>query len=223
MNINVANLYGSYQQSYAESIKSDNSHIKPEHGEMRPGNPAAIYERTTEKDMHKLDAGAAVYEHQEPKLSARAQKLLKELQEKYGDTSFIVASYSSDDEADRLLARGSKEYSVLISPETLEEMAADDKVKQKYIDEIDGARSQFDQIKERLISSGGNLTANQVKISFDQDGKAQIVLALLEKSTGRKAEVSGSAMDDLWEKIGGIDWESIPVDYDKLKNSEEMS
>ena len=51
------------------------------------------------------------------------------MQKKYGDRDFFVADYSSDDEAQRYLSRGSKEYSVLIEPELLEKMAADESVK----------------------------------------------------------------------------------------------
>ena len=55
------------------------------------------------------------------------------MQKKYGDRDFFVADYSSDDEAQRYLSRGSKEYSVLIEPELLEKMAADESVKEKYL------------------------------------------------------------------------------------------
>ena len=55
------------------------------------------------------------------------------MQKKYGDMDFFVADYSSDDEAQRYLSRGSKEYSVLIEPELLEKMAADESVKEKYL------------------------------------------------------------------------------------------
>ena len=58
-------------------------------------------------------------------LSDKAKELLKELQQKYGDMDFFVANYSSDAEAQSYLSRGTKAYSVLIDPETLEAMAAD--------------------------------------------------------------------------------------------------
>ena len=44
---------------------------------------------------------------------------------------FIVADYESEEEASAYLSRGTKEYSVLIDPELLEEMAADGKTKEK--------------------------------------------------------------------------------------------
>ena len=69
----------------------------------------------------------------QPELSQGAKDLLNEMQKKYGDMDFFVADYSSDDEAQRYLSRGSKEYSVLIEPELLEKMAADESVKEKYL------------------------------------------------------------------------------------------
>ena len=55
------------------------------------------------------------------------------MQKKYGDRDFFVADYSSDDEAQRYLSRGSKEYSVLIEPELLEKTAADESVKKSIL------------------------------------------------------------------------------------------
>ncbi len=55
------------------------------------------------------------------------------MQKKYGDMDFFVADYSSDDEAQKYLSRGSKDYSVLIEPELLEKMAADESVKRSIL------------------------------------------------------------------------------------------
>ena len=58
-------------------------------------------------------------------LSDEAKDLLQELKEKYRNMDFMVAHFSSDEEAQSYLSRGTKDYSVLIDPETLEAMAAD--------------------------------------------------------------------------------------------------
>lgn len=56
------------------------------------------------------------------KLSDKAKNLLKELRKTYGDVDFIVASYETDEEADAYLSRGTKDFSVLIDPEELDQV-----------------------------------------------------------------------------------------------------
>ena len=80
--------------------------------------------RTDKKPVEKYGA-AQKKALKQPELSQGAKELLNEMQKKYGDMDFFVADYSSDDEAQRYLSRGSKEYSVLIEPELLEKMAAE--------------------------------------------------------------------------------------------------
>ena len=50
----------------------------------------------------------------------------------------------------RYLSRGSKEYSVLIEPELLEKMAADESVKEKYLGIIDDARNKISEVKDEV-------------------------------------------------------------------------
>lgn len=101
-------------------------------------------------------------------LSDRAKDLLKELQKKYGDMDFFVADYSSDEEAQSYLSRGMKAYSVLIDPETLEAMAADEDTKNEYISQIDAARTNLSGMKEQLEETGEKVT--RVGVTFDKDG-----------------------------------------------------
>lgn len=101
-------------------------------------------------------------------LSEKAKELLKELQKKYGDMDFFVANYSSDAEAQSYLSRGTKAYSVLIDPETLEAMAADEDTKNEYINQIDAARTNLNGMKEKLEETGEEVT--RVGMTFDKDG-----------------------------------------------------
>ena len=101
-------------------------------------------------------------------LSDRAKELLKELQKKYGDMDFFVANYSSDAEAQSYLSRGTKAYSVLIDPETLEAMAADEDTKNQYINQIEDARTNLNGMKEKLEETGEEVT--RVGITFDKEG-----------------------------------------------------
>lgn len=83
-------------------------------------------------------------------LSRDAQKLLKELKKSYGNMDFIVADYATDEEAASYLSRGTNEYSVLISPEELEKMAADKDVKDKNLKTLDEAVAKLDEMKGQL-------------------------------------------------------------------------
>lgn len=124
------------------------------------------------------------------KLSDNAKKLLKELKEKYSNMDFFVASYSSDEEAQSYLGRGTKEYSVLLDPETLEAMANDADVRKQYEDVLAGAGDQFSQITEQLGDD-----ADKVKsfgITIGQDGKVSYFAELDKISESRKEQVESA-------------------------------
>lgn len=132
------------------------------------------------------------------KLSNGAKKLLKELKEKYSNMDFFVASYESDEEAQSYLGRGTKEYSVLLDPETLEAMASDADVRKQYEDVLAGAGDQFSQMKEQLGDD-----ADKVKsfgISIGQDGKVSYFAELDKISESRKQQVESAKTKRTEEK-----------------------
>lgn len=105
---------------------------------------------------------------EEVELSEAAKNLLAELKEKYGDIDFFVAEFSTDEEAQYYHNQSTKTYSCVIDPQTLEEMAADEAVKEKYVGIIDTADEKFDQVKEELGED-----ADQIKrmgITVDKEG-----------------------------------------------------
>lgn len=119
------------------------------------------------------------------KLSADAKNLLEQLKEKYSDMDFIVADYNSDSEAQEYLQRGTKQYSVLIEPELLEKMAADETTKEKYLGIIDNATAQIDNIKEQLGDDADNVKS--LGISVSKDGTVNF-FADLEKMSEKQRE-----------------------------------
>lgn len=124
---------------------------------------------------------------EESKLSKSAQKLLKELKEKYSNMDFFVASYSSDAEAQRYLRQGTKEYSVLIDPETLEAMANDESVRKQYEDVLSGAGDRLAELREQLGED-----SDQVKsfgISIDKEGKVSYFAELDKISESRQKQL----------------------------------
>lgn len=118
-------------------------------------------------------------------LSSAAKNLLKELKESYGNMDFIVANYSSDEEAASYLSRGTSEYSLLISPEELEKMAADKDVKEKNLKEIDSAISKLNDMKGQLGDKEKEVS--RLGVSIGDDGKISY-FAELEKVGEKQRE-----------------------------------
>lgn len=122
---------------------------------------------------------------EEVELSEAAQNLLAELKEKYGDIDFFVAKFSNDEEAQYYHNQSTKKYSCVIDPQTLEKMAADETVKEKYVGIIDTAEEKFDQVKEELGEDASQI--KRMGITVDQDGVVTY-FAELTKQTKRNQE-----------------------------------
>lgn len=101
-------------------------------------------------------------------LSDAAKNLLKDLQKKYGNMDFIVAKYETEEEAASYLARGGKEFSVLIDPDELEQMAEDPEVCRQYTDQLDSAVEQLKNMKEQIQLEEGDVL--HLGVSMDQYG-----------------------------------------------------
>lgn len=169
-------------------------------------------------------------------LSRDAKNLLKELQQKYGNMDFIVGEWETEEEAASYLARGTKDYSVLMSAEELEKMAKDEKSKSEGMDRIESARNQLAYLQTQLNESGENV--KKLGVVFEKDGTSTL-FASLEKSSeqmkerqeaakeAKKAEknntganntlynriketrVTAKTTEELLEKIRNVDWDSI--------------
>lgn len=154
---------------------------------------SSVYERTTQagKDIQsaKADsaksASASKGDKKAPELSRAAQKLLKELQKSYKNMDFIVADYETDEEAAALLSRGKEEYSALISADELEKMAADENVKKKNLEILDGAVSRLDEMKTKLGDKADDVT--RIGITIGDDGEVSFFVEL-EKSSAKQRE-----------------------------------
>ena len=111
-------------------------------------------------------------------LSDAAQKLLKELREKYKNMDFAVANWSSDAEQKYYAGFATKEYSVLINPQALEEMAADPAVREKYESVLSGVEGKFDLLKDTLGEDADKLFG--FSVSIDKDGTVSYAINLLK-------------------------------------------
>lgn len=164
-------------------------------------------------------------------LSQGAKNLLKELQQKYGNMDIIVGNYETDEEAQAYLARGTKDYSVLLGAEELEEMAKDKSVKKDYMDKIERARDQLAYLQTQLQDSGENV--KKMGVVFEKDGTSTL-FASLEKAGEQQKErieeareakraeknqvsygrtkqttVKAKTTDELLEKIRNVDWSKV--------------
>ena len=161
--------------------------------------------RTDKKPVEKYGA-AQIAASKQPELSQGAKDLLNEMQKKYGDMDFFVADYSSDDEAQRYLSRGSKEYSVLIEPELLEKMAADESVKEKYLGIIDDARNKISEVKDEVAKlDDGEYGVKKADIknvgfSVKSDGSVSFFAELEKSSADQKKRIEQAREDKKAQK-----------------------
>lgn len=209
--------YGVYQSSYYTNTAKSRS--------ARETEKADKTDKTAKKDPVQL--------------SDKAKKMLEELKKTYSNMDFIVADYETDEEAAEYLSRGTKDYSVLIEPETLEEMAADEEAKAKYTGILDDAIGQLDDIKEKLGDKKDEVA--RIGISVGKDGSVSYFAELekigerqkewIEKSREDKKEqkteqekkiqenamnertkktmVKADSVEELLEKINAVDWDQI--------------
>ena len=170
--------YNTYQNVYDTQLLSQRtSTVKTEAAKTTPNG--------WESDPVKVEHSAKTEKKQTTELSERAQKLLEELKAKYSNMDFVIADYSSEEEAKQLLSRGTKEYSVLMDPATLEKMAEDDEVKAQYMDIIDQSTAKLDDMKEELKDSGQDV--KRIGFSVDENGQVSY-FAELEKASKAQSE-----------------------------------
>lgn len=123
-------------------------------------------------------------------LSDGAKKLLEELKGKYKNYDFMVADYSSDEEAGDLLSKGKGEYNVLITPDLLEKMAADKGERAKYESIIAGAADKFTEIEKNLTENGKSII-EKLGFTVKGDGTVDFYATLLD---GIKSEDGGDVV-----------------------------
>ena len=198
--MNGIHRFGAFPKDVKELFGAGNREDRRSAGKAKrqAGDDAAMYEMSDKakhmdkdaiKEYQKKANGIHMEENkkveEEVELSEAAQNLLAELKEKYGDIDFFVAEFSTDEEAQYYHNQSTKKYSCVIDPQTLEEMAADEAIKEKYVGIIDTADEKFDQVKEELGED-----ADQIKrmgITVDKEGVVTY-FAELTKQTRKNQE-----------------------------------
>ncbi len=188
--------YNAYQDNFFKTAFKDKPvPKKPENDEkaVKPEDDKAASLEIMSNKADKADNLGGV------QLSDAAKNLLEELKQKYGNMDFMVANYSSDEEASEILSRGTKEFSVLIEPELLEEMAADEEVKNKYMGIIEESTQKMADLKEEISENSEDGTeVTSIGMSVSSDGTVKYFAELknasdaqaerIEKNKEKKAE-----------------------------------
>ncbi|SDB30731.1 DUF6033 family protein [Butyrivibrio sp. INlla16] len=168
---NIVNQLSAYQPKKHGTEKTENA--------KKPDSQIGVQKNKAASETH-IQEGV--------ELSEGAKKLLDELKEKYGNMDFFVSNYSSDEEAESIMSRGTKEYSVLIEPEILEQMAADEDVKNKYMGIIDESTGKLDEMKEQLKESGQEIDSIGMKI--DAEGTVKFFAKIREQNEKYQKQVA---------------------------------
>ena len=181
------NGFGAYQNTMMNALsqkqKADADKTTKKAEEQEKIRAAKRNERANKSDK------AGKTQDTEVQLSDKAKALLEELKSKYGNMDFFVADFNTEAEAQSYLSRGTKEFSVLIDPATLEAMAADEDTKTKYTDMIDKATSQLAEIKDQL-EEDGDTEVKRIGFTIDDEGNMSMFAELEQISERRKEAIA---------------------------------
>lgn len=158
--------------------------------------------RTKENaSSEKTDKAGASGQAGQSRLSAKAQALLERLNSTYGNIDFLVADFDKGDNAKDVLARSTKEVSVVLSSEELERMAADEKYEQEYLSRVQQSLHMSERINQEFgfESAFGKdtsgTTVTKIGISFNSDGTTTF-FAELEKMSEKQRERIAKAREE---------------------------
>lgn len=176
--MNQINGYHAYQSTFNTLASAPQSTTK-----------ATAENTATKKECaSRLSAAKKTSEkNSSPVLSDQAKALLQELKKTYGNMDFIVSDCDSEEETQSSLAKGTKEYTVLIDSEELERMAADEEVKAQNLALLDDAVSNLDALKEELKNTENGDSVIHLGVTIGKDGNVSY-FAELERIGERQKE-----------------------------------
>ena len=119
----------------------------------------------------------------ESKLSGKAQNLLGKLREKYGDYNFIIANDVKD--PTKFAANSERTYSVILSEEEIEKMAADEEFSDKIMENVQKATGELEELSEHSLGEGVNFSALAAEVN---DQGTQKLFAGIEKMSADQQE-----------------------------------
>ena len=195
---NVASLYGQSMQSANRARSTANITKAANKGEENATKSDSSY------SLDISDAGRAALSEDKLKieknesqkagagaLSQKAEDFLAKLKEKYKDYDFFV---TDDLDAEDATAGATKKYSVLIKPEELEKMAADEEYADKMMGKVDEAVGITKRVEESG-ELGEGVSFKKIAIKIDDEGNMKM-FAELEKMS----EAQMKRMEEAKEK-----------------------
>ena len=159
---------GVKNQRQAEKINTD---------KMPEENQATEYVRKSKVDGFERTSKVETYDIS--KLSKGAQDYLSQLKEKYNMADVIVADYHTDEEADTLMAGAKKDYAIVITPDLLEKMAAEEDTRSKYEEILDMGLGKMENVREELGEDGDKI--RRLGMTVDQEGKIKYFAVIDEQ------------------------------------------
>lgn len=188
-----ANAVNAKNQQATDSKQANADRDTYEHGAV---NTKAGYEKPKSTGKYKALDSNGVQEG--IKLSDNAKNLLEELRKKYGNMSISVAEWSTDEEQDYYAGLTDKDYSVLINPELLEKMAADDSVREQYESVLSNAGKASETLKEELGEDVDKIKS--FSITMDADGKVTYAVKLLKDMTEQSKSTAKTQKERIEEQ-----------------------
>lgn len=189
----MSHVMDSYYQQSDSKKKTDkkDSFDKDMKDKLQNKDQGVVFEKQNHiNKIHKTN-------NTEVELSDRAKKLLEELKEKYSNMEFFIANAETDEEADAIMSKGRKEYSVLIDPETLEKMAADEEFKEKSLETLESSIKDMDSVFEELGEDADKIES--VSIRINSDGSVDF-FAKLKEATDKQKEIQSEKLKEKKEK-----------------------
>lgn len=171
-------------------------------------------------DGFAVSAGNTDESAQTVQLSSAAQNYLKDLKEKYGDYDFIVADYSSDEEAAELLSKGDGSLNVLITPDILEKMATDEDSRSYYEGIITGAQEKITEMTDALGENAKDV--DKIGITVGADGKIDYYALMKESFKQEDGTESKLLKDSFVENLAKKVDEITKQRKEKAENTEKQ-
>jgi len=124
---------------------------------------------------NKVEKGITVEKKPESLWNEKTEAYLKKLTEKYGNVNFVIGD-PNDPNVPK--DTGGKQYNCYISLDLLAQMAADDKVAEKYEGIIDDALKQVDDLKQQVEDKGLQKFVKNYSVKVNSDGTVDYMVAL---------------------------------------------
>ena len=204
MNINGYGNYANHGKNYGVGKNFEKNFEKTHEKQTEQPDFQAQLDKKAEEAKKKDSLYISSANEKADKLSKTAQDYLAKLKKENPNMDFIISDYSTDEEADALLAKGKGEYNVLITPDLLEKMAADEEVAAEYEGIIHNSVAEIEGAKETLAEDADMV--EKFGITVNEDGEVRYSASLIEGLTGDDGTntVKASTMEELLEKLNKV-------------------